>query len=124
MGGHSPFFSLNINSFAEPCDEEHLLEEFDAEEGKMFISCARSRLRIGTLIADPLSPSSKRCERKGLTLLLRFHEIDNTGFRITLHLHWFVILYTYFFGKSCAMLSVSNRFGVLRTTRHPVGFHL
>eukprot|EP00752_Nemacystus_decipiens_P006998 g6277.t1 len=47
-------------SFAQPCDEEHLIEELDAEEGVTFISCARSGIRLGRVIADPDSPSGKR----------------------------------------------------------------
>ncbi|CAM9965939.1 unnamed protein product, partial [Hapterophycus canaliculatus] len=49
-------------SFAEPCDEEHLLEEQDAADSGAATSvfCARSGVRVGTVIADAGSPSGKR----------------------------------------------------------------
>eukprot|EP00904_Undaria_pinnatifida_P004290 jgi/Undpi1/13862/HiC_scaffold_9.g03513.m1 len=50
------------HSFATPCDDEHLLEERHVEEGVTFVSCARSRVRVGTVADDPESPSGRRCE--------------------------------------------------------------
>lgn len=52
-------------SFAEPCDDEHLLEEEEERDpvnGEVtFVSCARSRVRVGRVVADSGSPSGKRC---------------------------------------------------------------
>lgn len=50
-------------SFAQPCDEEHLIEERDSEEGVTFVSCARSRIRVGRVVTDSDSPSGKRWAR-------------------------------------------------------------
>ncbi|CAM9390263.1 unnamed protein product [Ectocarpus fasciculatus] len=47
-------------SFAEPCDDEHLVEEHDAENGVTAVSCARSRVRVGSVVGDSGSPSGKR----------------------------------------------------------------
>ena len=60
-------------SFAQPCDEEHLIEERDAE-GVTFVSCARSRIRVGRVVADSDSPSGKRC---GLNERVRPHKINS-----------------------------------------------
>ncbi|CAM9910437.1 unnamed protein product [Ectocarpus sp. 4 AP-2014] len=47
-------------SFAEPCDDEHLVEEHDAENAVTAVSCARSRVRVGRVVGDAGSPSGKR----------------------------------------------------------------
>ncbi|CAN0145356.1 unnamed protein product [Scytosiphon promiscuus] len=49
-------------SFAEPCDEEHLLQEQGSPDngGETSVLCARSRVCVGTVVADPASPSGKR----------------------------------------------------------------
>ncbi|CAM9848262.1 unnamed protein product [Pylaiella littoralis] len=48
-------------SFAEPCDGEHLIQERDPVNGEgTFVSCARSRVRVGRVVADSRSPSGKR----------------------------------------------------------------
>eukprot|EP00903_Cladosiphon_okamuranus_P006977 g6790.t1 len=60
-------------SFAQPCDEEHLIEERDSKEGVTFVSCARSRIRLGRVVADPDSPSGKRYLI--LSAALEFHAL-------------------------------------------------
>lgn len=52
----------DLLSFATPCDDEHLLEEHDVENGVTFVSCARSRVRVGTVTDDTDSPSGRRYE--------------------------------------------------------------
>lgn len=47
-------------SFAEPCDEEHLVERKDDESGLTNIFCPRSRLRVGLVLDDATSPTGKR----------------------------------------------------------------
>ncbi|CAM9342728.1 unnamed protein product [Laminaria digitata] len=60
-------------SFATPCDDEHLLEERDVEEGVTFVSCARSRVRVGTVTDDLGSPSGRRYLIAGAAL--EFHPL-------------------------------------------------
>lgn len=48
-------------SFAQPCDEEHVVEERDEEAGLTRVLCARSGLAVGTVIEDVTSPTGRRC---------------------------------------------------------------
>lgn len=57
--------ALTAPSFAEPCDEEHLLERQDGEGGITNVFCSRSGLRVGAVVSDDTSPSGRRCDSMG-----------------------------------------------------------
>lgn len=53
--------------------EEQDTDDDDDETGVTFVSCARSRLRVGRVVVDPESPSGKRYLISGAAL--EFHPL-------------------------------------------------